>query len=281
MSTVDPASFRRTGPAAGPSIVGTAVGLLLCGGLWFVFGYALANLARYPIGTLYLTPDQQPANSTPSLLWAFFLAVFAGFIVNTGLISSLGRTVGIGASTRISLGVCLLAIGAGIQLGAPASWVRPELIGEFAGGGSWGPTAWLGWTSQYWAPVGLALWSFFLLIRAALGIRRRRQRDARVRAVIATGTKVDAIVTETTDTGVEVLNRPRIIFTVKFSDHLGVERWVTTAGSFDRTQIPRAGDRAVVWFDPANPGDQSSIPVSLDADGNPDSVLTDRGPVAL
>ena len=40
---------------------------------------------------------------------------------------------------------------------------------------------------------------------------------------------------------------------------------MTKTDNFDAVQLPRVGDPVVVWFDPANPGDETSIPVAFGA----------------
>ncbi|GGZ22292.1 hypothetical protein GCM10010387_14310 [Streptomyces inusitatus] len=77
MSTVDPAAERRRRELArsrsrsrsrsrGPVLgVGTALGLLVFGGAWGLFGVGIADMAAYPVGTGYLTEDTEPVNDLP------------------------------------------------------------------------------------------------------------------------------------------------------------------------------------------------------------------------
>ena len=65
---------------------------------------------------------------------------------------------------------------------------------------------------------------------------------------------------------IEILGQPRIRFTATFTDSAGVQRWVTKTGLFPPAGVPRAGDPAVVWFDPLNPGDETSIIVGVGQD---------------
>lgn len=269
MSTVDPAAVRRERAARPQRWTGPAAGLVLSAVLWGLFGYALADVIRYPVATAYLPAELQPPNVTPGLLWLFFVTVFAGAIANIGLMGGLARRVGAGAANGIELGTSAIAVAAGFAVGAPARWVAPADPGFDGDVG-----ARVAWTAQVWAPVALAAAGLLLVLSAVTAVRRRRKRQARARAVHTTGQRVEGVVTDVADTGVEVMDEPRLSVTVKFTDHHGVDRWVTRRTTFDRARLPRIGDAAVVWFDPANPGDERSIPVALDGD-----PLTDDGPV--
>jgi hypothetical protein len=211
----------------------------------------------------------QPPNDAPDLLWLFFVTVFAGAIVNMGLIGGLARHVGAGAASGIELGTSAVAVAAGFAVGAPARWVAPADPG-FDGD----TAARVAWTSQVWVPIVLAAAGLLFAWSAVATVRRRRRRQSRARAVVATGQRVAGVVTDVHETGVEVMDRPRLSVTVTFADHQGVDRWVTRRTTFDRARQPRLGDAAVVWFDPANPGDERSIPVAFDGD-----PLTDDGPL--
>ena len=50
---------------------------------------------------------------------------------------------------------------------------------------------------------------------------------------------------------------------MRFTDHVEADRRVTKTATFDPLRLPRAGDPAVVWFDPADPGDEDAVPVAL------------------
>ncbi|MEO3973239.1 DUF3592 domain-containing protein [Streptomyces sp. CAU 1734] len=262
MSTVDPAAERPRGAAAGrgrgPSRIGAAVGLPLFAGVWILFGLGLADMAVFPLGDLYLTDDTRPANDLPGLLWAVFLAVFitplAGGAVRPGP-AVLSAVAGLGAA-------------AGFLFGAREFWVEPPAPGVFTdaagtAAGEWGAGAWIAWTARYWVPAVLVV---LAVLRAGVSLRLARlrgRRAERIRTVIATGHRTRGVVTGAEETGIEIRNRPCVRFVVRFTDHAGVDRWVTKLADFDRTAPPRAGDPVTVWFDPADPGDERSIPVSL------------------
>lgn len=96
---------------------------------------------------------------------------------------------------------------------------------------------------------------------------RRRARAARIRRLLAEGRRSDAVITEVHDTGLEIYNEMRLRFVARFTDHTGVERWVTKTGLFDPVRLPRVGEAAVVWFYPDRAGDEDRILVGFpDAD---------------
>ncbi|MFF2844724.1 DUF3592 domain-containing protein [Streptomyces sp. NPDC058001] len=270
MSTVDPVAERRRKERAarerGPG-VGTLIGVALCAGLWYMFGRGVADAAAYPVGTGYLPAELAPPNDTPPLLWMFFVGLFGGLIVSLSVHGTLSERMGPAAKGAISPAMTHLPIAAGLLIGARSSWVpAPD------DRGSWGVGAWLSWTSQYWVP---ALLTLYVVLRIAVSTRIRRaraRRESRAREVMATGTRTQGVITDVTETGVEIHHRPHIQFVVKFTDHEGVDRWVTKSGTVPRTGIPATGTPATVWFDPATPADASAIPVTL---GPPEDTTPD------
>ncbi|MFF0445070.1 DUF3592 domain-containing protein [Streptomyces sp. NPDC004609] len=272
MSTVDPAAERRRGEqgasGSGRAGFGAIVGPGLYAAAWWLFGFGLADAMAYPVGTAYLTADTQPANDTPGFLWALFTGVVVGPLMGVGLRAGTVGRLGLRVQSAISSAVATSSAALGLFLGARSLWVAAPGPGTFVDatgqrGAPWGAGAWGAWTSQYWVPALLAL---FVVLRIAFAVRADRaegRRAARARAVVETGVRAPGVVTEAAGTGVEIGNMPRIRFVVRFTDHEGTDRWVTRTGLFDRTRVPRAGDDAVVWFDPADPGDENSIPVVL------------------
>ncbi|MGA5704186.1 hypothetical protein [Peterkaempfera bronchialis] len=215
--------------------------------------------------------EAYPANSTPTLLWALFVGVLGGWFAGSYLGTTVRRRLGLGSALGVPSIVAWSGIAIGIRLGATASWVTPPhpgFLADAAGrpGDSWGVGPWIAWTSPYWLPALIALLVAVRAVGAVRDHRRHLERAARTEAVTTTGRRVSAEVTEVGSTGVEIDNAPLIRFTVKFTDHLGTDRWVTREGRFDPTRLPRAGDPAVVWFDPADLadlGERSLIPVAL------------------
>ncbi|MFJ4772900.1 DUF3592 domain-containing protein [Streptomyces uncialis] len=276
MSTVDPGEARRAQKrrAAERNRRGAPLGvfvwalLLVHGGLWGLAGYGAADAAAFPLASGYLTEDLYPVNDTPGYLWALFTGLTAALF--------LGVTVGARCTARLGpyRGPALLralaytGTGLGLLLGARDLWTRPPRTGTFVdaagrAGAEWGIGPWVAWTSQWWVPGVFLLMAVRVVAAAVVRDRGRRLRDARTRDLLRTGRRVSGEVTSVSGTGREIDGRPRLEFDVRFTDHLGVRRWVTRRGCFDKSALPRVGDPAVVWFDPADPGDQKAIPVAL------------------
>ncbi|GLF93900.1 DUF3592 domain-containing protein [Streptomyces yaizuensis] len=270
MSTVDPAAGRRRraplqDSGRPPAGVRTVLGLVVYGGLWTLFGTALADLASHPVGSLYLADGTEPPNDTPGLLWAFFAALLAGSLTGVGLRGPLLERLGPTLQSALSSTVVNTGIAVGIVLGARSLWRRPPETGRFAdpaggAGEAWGAGPWAAWTAQYWVPAVL-LFLVVLRIWVSLGYEHaERRRVARTRTVCATGVRTRGVVTVARESGLVIGERPRLHFTVWFTDRAGEARSVTRTAAFARDELPRAGDRAVVWYDPA---DRDAVAVAL------------------
>ncbi|GGZ22284.1 hypothetical protein GCM10010387_14300 [Streptomyces inusitatus] len=193
----------------------------------------------------------------------------------------LAARIGLNLQEALSTAVVAVGIALGFFFGARSFWTpapEPGVFVDASGlpGEEWGAAAWLAWTSRYWVPALLLSVAVLRIVLSLLYERVRRRRAARTREVLATGRRTRGEVTEAAATGTEIMGRPRIRFVVKFTDHTGIDRWVTKTGLFDRAAPPRPGDRAVVWFDPAAPGDERAIPVVLAAPAALDGVDLDE-----
>lgn len=303
MSTVDPAVERRRRaleesqqePGAG-----AWVGLLLVGAAWTLFGLGLADTIRYPMGLLYLTPDLYPANVVPGMFWAVFVGSTAGIVLDLGSGAAMMSRFGLGAGFTLPPAVSLIGCAVGFWVGAGLFWVAAPEPGVFAavadgagssvGGdfftdatppgprsGPWDAAAWIAWTSRWWAAALLVLIGAGLAWIGRNQARAETRRRARTKVVIETGIRTRGVITELHDTGVEIMNQPRLRVVVRFTDHQGVDRWVTKTVNFDAVQLPRVGDPVVVWFDPADPGDESSIPLGFGAAVEVEAALAGAG----
>jgi hypothetical protein len=298
LSTVDPAVERRRKALEESRQEpggGAGFGLFLVFAAWALFGLGLADTIRYPMGLLYLTPDLYPANVVPGMFWAVFVGSIAGFVLDFGFAAAVTSRFGLGAGFSLPAAVTLIGCAVGFWLGASLFWVvapEPGVFAAVADGGAssvggdfwagssegftdatppgertgpWDAGAWIAWTARYWAPALLVLIGAGLAWFGRNQARAESRRRARAKAVIETGIKTRDLITELHDTGVEIMNQPRLRVVVKFTDHQGVDRWVTKTDNFDAVQLPRVGDPVVVWFDPADPGDESSIPIAFGA----------------
>lgn len=259
MSTIDPAMTRLQ---SRPGLVGPVISLMFLAASWWLFGLGLGDAARYPVGALYLDAADVPPNDDPSLLWALFTGVIVGSIMGAGLQHALTRRIGVRMAMGTVTATGLAAVAIGILTGARWSWVRPETVGTLSDGTYWSIGAWVAWTSQFWAPAVLVMIAAAVLVGELQGARGRKQRRDRIDRALQHGVNAVGAVTDVQDTGVIIMNRPRVTLTVRFTDHLGVERWVTTTQTVPWTTLPRVGDAANVRFDPADPSNQETIIVS-------------------
>jgi hypothetical protein len=259
MSTTDPATRRA---AAAPALsAGVLVGIPLQAGFWWLFGLGIGDAARYPVGTLYLDASAVPPNTDPTLLWALFGGVIGGVIVGAALQNALARRLGLRMAMGLVTSVSLAAIALGVLLGAAWSWVRPTIVGS-SDGEPWNAGSWIAWSSQYWVPAALLLIGSAILVGEFRARRAGAERTARTDAILHHGTRTDGVVTETHDTGIRIMNQPRVILTVRFSDLHGATRWVTKAQTIDWAALPRTGDAVIVHYDTASPSNEETILVS-------------------
>lgn len=275
MSTVDPAIVRRQErldelrQPQRPNLVFWLF-VLLIAGLWGLFAYSVAHVGEYPVGAGYVAPLAYPADATPPMFWGIFVGAFGATILSFLLTFAAAGSFGLAVVTWGEFAVSLAACALGLWRGAVDSWLPPVRAGGSLAAPSppsaqWDWTTWLGWHSQYWLPPLLLLAAALCALMALRAWRRRARYYRLLRQVLSEGTRTAGVVTETHDTGIEILNRPRIRFVVRFSDHDGVQRWVSKSAEFDPAQLPRAGDPALVWFLPQHAGDERRIAVSLGA----------------
>ena len=310
MSTIDPAVERRRKALEDSQQEpggGAWTGLLLVGAAWALFGLGLADTIRYPMGLLYLTPDLYPPNVMPGLFWALFVGATVGLVLDLAFGAAMTSRFGLGAGFSLPPAVSLIGCAIGFWLGATLFWVAAPEPGVFAAAasesgsspsgdfwvgssegftdatppgertGPWDAGAWIAWTARYWFPALLVLAGAVLAWIGRNQARAESRRRARAKAVIETGIKTRGVITELHDTGVEIMNQPRLRVVVKFTDHQGVDRWVTKTDNFDAVQLPRVGDPAVVWFDPVDPGDERSIPVGFGPATEVEKILAAGG----
>ncbi|SDZ04751.1 DUF3592 domain-containing protein [Herbiconiux ginsengi] len=273
MSTIDPRIARaekanRPARSAGRVAITAVLGIVHVG-LWALAGYGFGET----FDTMRLMAINQVGDGWDSrfdgtLPLLFIVGVTLGAILGFALTGVSGRVLGLAGATLLPLFTGATGIAIGLALFYP-EWTPAEsygqLLGFMAGDAPtpWDTSAWV----QYWLPVWLpivfgviALVLLVVVVLAASGARRKAKRMAER---VTTGRRVAGVVTEVLPTGVEISGMPRLQFTVTFRDLAGVDRWVTKKGNFSPAALPRAGDAAVVWFDPLNPGSEKDIVVGL------------------
>ncbi|ALN89488.1 MULTISPECIES: hypothetical protein [Lysobacter] len=278
MSTVDPAAERRRQQIeAGPMRVAHLrlwSFVAVCAGLWGLMAYGITDAMNYGLTSSYLVPAQQPPSDTPPLLWMLFVGAFGGMILSFFVNAALDSVFGLWAGTQATFAANLTGMALGFWRGAVDRWQPPQRVGftDPLDGAvqPWDAMTWAGWTSQYWMPTLLLLIAAALAASAMRAYRKHALRERRAREALTQGVRVPGTITELHDTGVEIYNQPRIRFVVKFTDHLGTERWVTKTGLFDPLAVPRVGDAAHVWFIADAPGEQDRIAVGFGSDEDAD-----------
>jgi hypothetical protein len=276
MSTVDPRVVRAEREARAAKSPGSVVAAVIVGlvhaAIWGAAGYGLGMV----LDTFRLMSVNQVGEGWDSGFEdgiGIFLPV-ASIIVGSifGFVFT-GRMArfGLAAATIAPFCTAFFGLTVGFVLFIP-SWTPPQTFGEkvpFMEGDAsepWGVWEWISYYLPYWLPAALALVFVILLVALIATLSKAQRKAARMSDMAARGTKVPGVVTEAIATGLEIQGLPRIQFTVKFRDNAGTERWVTKKSTFPPAAIPRAGDPAVVWFDPLTPGNEKSIMVGLGPD---------------
>lgn len=278
MSTVDPAAERRrklleSGP---PRVNHLRMWLFIaiCAALWALMGYGLADAVSHDVTSAYLAPPHAPADDTPPLMWMLFVGTFVGMFLSVLVAVVLSGIYGAAAGVQSTFAISLSAIALGFWRGAGDRWQAPQRLGFIDdlvdANRPWDTATWLLWTLQYWLPALLVLIAAALALNAARCYRNHRRNRQRIHQIVTQGTRTRGTVTDLPDINPEIAEQTRIRFVVKFTDHLGTERWVTKTGDFNAATLPRVGDSVQVWFMPETPGDESRIAVAFGSDEDAD-----------
>jgi hypothetical protein len=273
MSTVDPRILRaekeersrRSGGRIGIVVILGIVHL----GLWALAGYGFGMT----FDTMRLMAVNQVGDGWDSRFDGvvpipFIVGVTLGAILGFALTGASGRLLGLAGATLLPLSTGAAGIAIGLALFYP-EWTPPESYGQLLGfmpGDApepWDTAAWVQYWMPVWLPIVFGVVAAILLIAVVLAASGARRKAKRMTERVTTGRRVAGVVTEVLPTGMEINGMPRLQFTVTFRDLAGVDRWVTKKGNFSPAALPRAGDAAVVWFDPLNPGSEKDIVVGL------------------
>ena len=233
MSTIDPIEARRRREAAATGSPGALAGVIL-GLVIIALGAAFETRALFAFGEMTTETTEPP------------LAVF-GLAVGVPLLL-LGFFAHLGSVRRYT----------GRLLGSPVAGPLPVLVAGSAIGAWWGLAA-LPTIDGWWlVPTGLSVAAVLLFVLGrAVRARRRAQHEVLARLVtegrVVEGRIVEIAEIEPSSGG---LLGP---VTVTFTDHAGVDRWVTKSGQWTREQLPATGDPASVLYDPADPSDETRI----------------------
>lgn len=178
---------------------------------------------------------------------AHALALMAGQVSAIGLLVASGFALPVSWRRSDRAGPLLMAQ-AGVMLIAGAAGMAVALTAAA------GPGSSLPMVPVIIGGLGAALVLAAVLMRAGSG-RRAAARAEMIRA----GRQAPGVVTQAAQTGM-VNNVPRWRVVVRFTDEAGADRWVTKHTTTYRP--PGVGRQAVVYYDPARPGDQRHMVVS-------------------
>ena len=273
MSTVDPRILRaekqersrRSGRRVGVVII---LGIVHAG-LWALAGYGFGQI----FDTMRLMAINQVGDGWDSrfdgtMPILFIAGVVLGALLGFAVTGAAGRLLGMAGATLLPVFTGAAGIAIGLALFYP-EWTPPESYGQLLGftdgdaSTPWDTSAWIQYWMPVWLPVVFGIAAVILLVAVVLTASGARRKAKRVAERVTTGRKVAGVVTEVLPTGMEINGLPRLQFTVTFRDLAGIDRWVTKKGNFSPAALPRAGDAAVVWFDPLNPGSEKDIAVGL------------------
>lgn len=233
MSTIDPLEARRRREAAAIGSPGALAGVVV--GLAIIaLGAAFETRALFAFG-------EMTAETTEPPLAVFGLAVGVPLLI-------LGFFVHLRSVRRYT----------GRLLGSPVVGPLPVLLAGAAVGAWWGLSSLPAVDGWWLVPTGLAA-AAVLLFAVGTAYRARRRAQQRVLARLVTEGRITAgriVEISEIDPSSGGLLGP---VTVTFTDHAGVDRWVTKSGQWTRAELPATGDPASVIYDPADPSDESRI----------------------
>lgn len=227
--------------------------LALCAAGWTLCGYALAGALGQPPQAI------APGAPLQALLWSLLAGGFAGLIFGVFVNADLGARFGLAVALQTGLALAVAALAAGFALARAWPWHPQAALTGLAAG--W--PQWLLGDAPRSLPSSFALIALLLTLGAMVCLRRYRERDRRVRELLAHGVRVAGTVVHTEHVGTEVYNPSRVRVVVRFDDHAGTERRVAKIGDFDPQALPRAGERVLVWFYPHAADDGHRIVVGF------------------
>lgn len=264
MSTVDPAVERARRQERKKGGIGSLVSLLLaavgCLVVGYLFGRGFAGIS----GTFRWMASQgineMSSSEGPPYFWGVVVGSFGSFIMPAWY----------ARASRTFTG------GLGLPVGGLALTAAAATYGVWLQGTQWdGPTSGVMYgsgkpsASWFWdradqgLPITFAVVTVLILAGGIWSFVRRNAKTERAQHVLDTGLRARAVVTEASWTGVEINGKKLIRFTVMFTDHAGVQRWVTKRATFGPVQMPSAGMPATVFYDPAHM-DEKKIAVALE-----------------
>lgn len=198
----------------------------------------------------------------------------AGTLTGSIAVSSLfGAYRGGEQQPRLLASLTACAIATAVMADAP-TWLEPLQVGikldpEFHEDTPWSVFGWIAYYADIWFPGIVLLIAVLVVAHSIRHYRRLRSQIADRERLFVDGRRTKGVVTgvalRTTvnDQGQRSILGSEV--TVKFTDHLGVERWVMRFNR-GRAAIPAFPE---VLFDPVRPGDDDLIFVSFHPDPTP------------
>jgi hypothetical protein len=129
-----------------------------------------------------------------------------------------------------------------------------------------------------WKLFSALMGGFFVLMAlpAALAGRLGRGKREQAEKLLRGGVRAPAVVTAVEDTGMTVNDNPRVKMTFEIRPERGAPFAAEKTAVVSRVAIPRAGDHATAWYDPADP---TTFMVSFDDPAKIDAGLAQMGRV--
>ena len=129
-----------------------------------------------------------------------------------------------------------------------------------------------------WKLFSALMGGFFVLMAlpAALAGRLGRGKREQAEKLLRGGVRAPAVVTAVEDTGMTVNDDPRVKMTFEIRPERGAPFAAEKTAVVSRVAIPRAGDHATAWYDPADP---TTFMVSFDDPAKIDAGLAQMGRV--
>lgn len=270
MNTVDPAQARRARLERWRGHPGVLAGAIVASAVLLVFGF----LAGYGFGGILeqfrtmaidsVFDDRGDSEPPYEGIWGtvgFLGAIAAGALAGTAARRYQGRPT----SPAFPAVLALAATSVGLWVSS-LGWLPPLAVGiavdpVFHTDEKWGFWGWSMYYADWWAPAGLLVLTVLALVYAVKVTREYAEMVRARERLLTYGRRVPGEVVEVKlriagdESGSRVVGAT---VTVAFFDTAGVRRWVTR-----RTSETSVAGFVEVLFDPARPGDEKSIFVTL------------------